>query len=221
MKPTTALCCFGFLLTCVLFGSSSSQSGEWTPSVYSSVRSCVYRWSGSVRKERSGTIMHRAYFFLLLMMFFYGCNKSLDRPNPHLLLSFSPSVLNPNVGKRWINNSLRIALEKKGLTHSALWYWDTGDGSKQMAGCSRSVVISWLNPSQWLALSFFVHRAALLNLERKGSILCPSHVSFRYNVDKHKKWQLCFQTGYCALVFPPADRQAVYCVYPYKKFLVD
>ncbi|XP_028446852.1 receptor tyrosine-protein kinase erbB-4 isoform X1 [Perca flavescens] len=26
MKPTTALCCFGFLLTCLLFGSSSSQS---------------------------------------------------------------------------------------------------------------------------------------------------------------------------------------------------
>ncbi|XP_071315173.1 receptor tyrosine-protein kinase erbB-4-like isoform X2 [Trachinotus anak] len=26
MKPTTALCCFGYLLTCLLFGSSSSQS---------------------------------------------------------------------------------------------------------------------------------------------------------------------------------------------------
>ncbi|KAG7503664.1 receptor tyrosine-protein kinase erbB-4-like [Solea senegalensis] len=26
MKPTTVLCCFGFLLTCVLFGASSSQS---------------------------------------------------------------------------------------------------------------------------------------------------------------------------------------------------
>uniref|UniRef100_A0AAQ6ABQ3 Receptor protein-tyrosine kinase n=1 Tax=Amphiprion ocellaris TaxID=80972 RepID=A0AAQ6ABQ3_AMPOC len=27
MKPTTALCCFGFLLTCLVFGFSSSQSG--------------------------------------------------------------------------------------------------------------------------------------------------------------------------------------------------
>lgn len=49
MKPTTALCCLGFFLASLLFGSGSSQSGEWKPST------CPL-WSWSVRAERSTTI---------------------------------------------------------------------------------------------------------------------------------------------------------------------
>ena len=86
MKPTTAPCCFGFLLACLLFGSSSSQSGEWTPSVrFARCAALACPRSRSARTERSGTTIHpgcvlfspQCCCFLFVCLFFYAWNKCI------------------------------------------------------------------------------------------------------------------------------------------------
>lgn len=68
MKPTTALCCFGFLLTFLLFGSSSSQSGEWTPSICRRVRSSVSLWSCVLSAAAQLSVEQTFYSLMLFFL---------------------------------------------------------------------------------------------------------------------------------------------------------